>query len=140
MSNEQEWSTEFYSTEDGTSPVREFLEGLDDKTQARFIWSIEQLRIKNVNAREPLVKHLDGKLWELRRGSDGNIFRVIYFFFTGRKIVFLHGFQKKADKTPRQEIDIAQKRMDEYISREESENAKPFMRKRLLKANFGFNW
>lgn len=117
MPDEPEWSIEFYQDEQGQSPVREFLDGLDKKTKARFDWSIEQLRVRNVVAREPLVKHLEGKLWELRRASDGNIYRLIYFFFTGRKIVFVHGFQKKTQKTPRREIEIAQGRMEDYVER-----------------------
>ena len=107
MAEEQAWSVEFYLDEQGRSPVREFLKTLDRKTQARFDWSIEQLRTLNVRAHEPLVKHLDGKLWELRRASDGNIYRIVYFFFSGRKIVFVHGFQKKSQKTPRRELELA---------------------------------
>ena len=115
MANEQTWTIEFYQTDTGSSPVEEFLKSLDDKTQARFIWSIGQLRMQNVRAGEPLVKHIEGKIWELRRASDGNIYRLMYFFFTGRKIVFVHGFQKKTQKTPRREIEIAQERMEDYI-------------------------
>lgn len=121
MAKEQEWTIEYYLSEDGASPVQEFLATLDHKTLARFDWSIEQLKMLNVHAREPIVKHIEGKLWELRRASDGNIYRVIYFFFTGRKIVFVHGFQKKTDKTPQREIETAQKRMDDYIKRKKGE-------------------
>lgn len=45
----------------------------------------------------------------------------MYFFFTGRQIVFLHGFQKKTPKTPRGEIEIAQRRMNDFIQRQEDE-------------------
>jgi phage-related protein len=121
MADEQEWTIEYYLDEDGISPVREFLATLDRKTLARFDWSIEQLKLLNIRAREPLVKHLEGKLWELRRASNGNIYRLLYFFFTGGKIVFVHGFQKKTQKTPRREIEIAQKRMDGYIRRKGGE-------------------
>jgi phage-related protein len=119
MNDKQEWRIEFYRTESDDSPVQEFLASLDDKTQARFIWSIEQLRIRNTQAGEPLVKHIDGKIWELRRTSRGDIYRLLYFFFIGRRIVFLHGFQKKTQKTPRKEIKLAQKRMDNHIRRKE---------------------
>jgi phage-related protein len=121
MTDEQEWTIEFYLSEQGSSPVREFLNEIDKKTKARLDWAIEQLRIRNVQANEPLVKHLEGKLWELRRGSNGNIYRLLYFFFTGRKIVFVHGFQKKTQKTPRREIEIAQQRMEDYIQRKGGE-------------------
>jgi phage-related protein len=119
MNNGGDWSVIFYIEENGQSPVRAFLESLDAKAQARFRWSIEQLRVRNVQAREPLVRHLEGKIWELREESSTNIFRLLYFFFTGRRIVFLHGFQKKAQKTPRREIETALKRMQIFIDREE---------------------
>jgi phage-related protein len=80
--------------------VRGFLAGLDTKTQIRFAWSIEQLCLRNTQARPPLVKHLAGKLWELREESATNIYRVRYVFFTGQRIVLLHGFHKKSQKTP----------------------------------------
>lgn len=123
MVEERAWIVEFYRTEAGASPVEEFLKGLDDKTQARFIWSIEQLRVQNARAGEPLVKHIEGKLWELRRASNGNIYRLMYFFFVGRRIVFVHGFHKKSQKTPRREIEIAQARMDDYVKRKRGENS-----------------
>ena len=113
----EEWSIVFYTDRGGNTPVEDFLTSLDLKTQARFDWSIERLRVLNVHAREPLVKHIEGKLWELRRASGRNIYRLFYFFFTGREIVFLHGFQKKTQKTPRKEIQIAETRMEDYISR-----------------------
>jgi phage-related protein len=40
-------------------------------------------------------------------------------FYTGRHIVLLHGFQKKTQKTPRREIEIAQQRMEDFIRRNE---------------------
>ena len=121
MVEERDWSIEFYIDEQGNIPVLEFLRELDRKTKTRFDWSIEQLRVRNVRANEPLVKHLEGKLWELQRSSDGNIYRLLYFFFSGRKIVFVHGFQKKSQKTPPREIELAQTRMDDYIKRKEGE-------------------
>lgn len=85
--------------------------------------AIEQLRVRNTTAQEPLVRHLEGKLWELRRESDGNIYRLLYFFFTGRRIVVLHGFQKKTQKTPRREIEIALHRMQDFLQREKVKQA-----------------
>ncbi len=116
-----EWTVVFYHDDQGHSPVEEFLDSLDLKTLARFDWSIEQLRIRNVAAQEPLVRHLGGKLWELRRESGTNIYRLLYFFFTSRRIVFVHGFQKKTQKTPRSEIELAEKRMVHFIEREGGE-------------------
>ena len=116
--NGQEWFIVFYVEVSGNEPVRDFLHSLDLRTQARFDWSIEQLRIRNVQAREPLVRHVEGKIWELRRESDANIYRLLYCFLPGRRILFLHGFTKKSQKTPRREIEIALKRLVSFLGRE----------------------
>src|SRR5689334_19285626 len=118
MEPSTEWTTEFYLEASGRSPIEEFLDHLDLKTRTRFRWSMEQLRMRNVQAREPLVRHLEGELWELREESQTNIYRMIYFFFTGRRIIFLHGFQKKSQKTPRKELEIARRRYQDFLDRE----------------------
>jgi len=119
MTEPTEWTTEFYRDADGESPVEAFLDSLDLKTRARFRWSMEQLRARNVQARQPLARHLEGDLWELREESATNIYRVIYFFFTGRRIVFLHGFQKKSQRTPPGEIELAERRAADFRIRQE---------------------
>src|SRR5688572_9919076 len=116
-----EWSVVFYTDDRGNEPVREFLLNLDWTTRARFDWSIEQLRIRNTQAREPLVRHLEGKTWELRRESDTNIYRLLYAFGNGRQLFFLHGFQKKTQKTPSGEIEIAQRRLVDFTARSEGD-------------------
>ncbi len=118
MQGQEGWTLEFFIEDRGSSPVEEFLDGLDLKTRARFRWSMEQLRVRNVQAREPLVRHLEGDLWELREESRTNIYRVIYFFYTGRRIVFLHGFQKKSQRTPRRELAMARQRHGTFLARE----------------------
>ena len=63
-------------------------------------------------------RHLEGNLWELREESATNIYRVIYFFFTGRRIVLLRGFQKKTRQTPRRELETARSRHEVFLARE----------------------
>lgn len=121
MPDDDAWTIEFYIDERGESPVEEFLLGLDVRTKARLVWAFEQVRIRNLNAREPLVKHLDRELWEVRQSSRGNIYRVIYLFFRGRRIVLLHGFQKKTQRTPPREIELAARRRNSFIASEERE-------------------
>ncbi|SMC39903.1 type II toxin-antitoxin system RelE/ParE family toxin [Rhizobium sp. RU36D] len=86
--------------------------GLPPGLQARLIRLLEA--IENVGLeqfREPHVKHLEGKLWELRAKSSEGIARGIYVTVTGRRIVILHVFVKKSQKTPRMALEIAHKRM-----------------------------
>ena len=113
----EEWSIVFYVDSRGRTPAIEFLRALDIRTQARFDWSIEQLRVRNTQAREPLARHLEGKIWELRRESNTRIYRLLYCFLSGRRILILHGFQKKVRRTPPQEIATAQQRLDDFLAR-----------------------
>lgn len=63
--------------------------------------------------REPYVKHLEGKLWEMRlKGRDG-IARSLYVTATGKRVVVLRAFIKKTQKTPRSEIELALQRAKE---------------------------
>jgi phage-related protein len=62
---------------------------------------------------EPYVKHLDGKLWEMRmKGKDG-IARAIYITAQGERVVVLHAFVKKTQKAPQRALEIARERAKE---------------------------
>ena len=59
------------------------------------------------------MKHLEGKIWEMRmKGRDG-IARSLYVTAAGRRVVVLRTFIKKTQKTPRREIDLAVQRAKE---------------------------
>ena len=60
-----EWTVEYYVEDSGAVPVREFLKALEQQAYVRSLWSLEQLRQRNILAREPLVRHVAGKTWEL---------------------------------------------------------------------------
>ena len=111
-----QWVIVFFVDRPGHSPIVDFLGGLDARTRARFAWSIEQLRMRNTRAHEPLVRHVEDKIWELREESQTNIYRLLYCFASGRRIVILHGFQKKTQRTPRNEIVLAQQRLVKFMA------------------------
>jgi phage-related protein len=119
MSNGEEWAVEFYTDDNDHDLVAEFIRGLDSDTQSNIRAAIQYLRIYNVQAHEPHVKQIEGKLWELRITSNKNAYRIFYFMQTGRKIILLHGFQKKKQKTPKKEIETAQRRLASQSSRKE---------------------
>jgi phage-related protein len=61
------------------------------------------------------VKHLEGKLWELRMiGRDG-ISRAIYVTAAGRRVIVVRVFIKKTQKTPQRELELARQRAKEII-------------------------
>jgi phage-related protein len=63
--------------------------------------------------REPYVRDLEGPLWEMRmKGKDG-IARAAYVTAKGRRVVVIHIFTKKTQKTPRRDIETALRRAKE---------------------------
>lgn len=64
---------------------------------------------------EPHVKHVEGRIWEIRLiGRDG-IARALYVTASGKRVVIVRAFVKKTQKTPRHEILLALKRAEEVI-------------------------
>jgi phage-related protein len=63
--------------------------------------------------REPLVKHIDGKLWEMRASGSDLEGRALYAAVTGKRVVVVLAFIKKTRKTPRKLIALALKRVEQ---------------------------
>ncbi len=114
----QEFEIVFYDKPDGSEPVKEFLSSVDTKMRARILRTIDLLAQNGTELRMPYSEHLVGGIFELRIKSGSDISRVLYFFVIGRKIVLTNGFIKKTAKTPKSEIETAQKYRSEYLSRE----------------------
>jgi len=90
------------------------VDALPEDMQMRFARITDMIRDLGLQAiREPYVKHLDGKLWEMRLKGEDGIARSIYVAASGQRVVVLRTFVKKTDKTPRREIEIAFARMKE---------------------------
>jgi len=56
---------------------------------------------------EPHVKHIEGRLWEMRLKGRSGISRALYVTVVGRRVVIVRVFVKKTEKTPRREIYLA---------------------------------
>ena len=110
-----DWSVEFYSDSDGDSPVLDWYGSLDDKTKAKLIWIFQLLETNGIEVGMPYIKPLGDKLYEVRAEVNRNAFRVIYFLYTGRRFVLLHGFQKKTQKTPEKELERARKYLEDFL-------------------------
>ncbi len=82
--------------------------------QARFFRLADHIGSAGLeNLREPHVKHLEGKLWEMRLTGRDGIARVLYVTAVGRRVVVVRAFAKKTQKTPRAEIELALRRAKE---------------------------
>ena len=113
---------DFYETATGYSDIKEFLEETRKKAtknkDARIQYGqmaryIELLKQNGTNLPIEVVKHIEGRIWELRPGVN----RVFFFYHDGERYVLLHHYRKKSDKTPRREIERAKEEMNDYILR-----------------------
>lgn len=109
---------EFYKTANGTSPVEEFLESLDDSQARKVLWVLRLVRELNPIPSNYFTKMVNSDdIWEVRVQFGGNIFRLLGFFDCAKLIILTHGFQKKTQKTPKQHIELAESRKRDYLSR-----------------------
>lgn len=77
----------------------------------RLAERIEAVGLERVG--EPHVRHLRGKLWEMRFGGRDGIGRAIYVTAFGRRVVVVHAFVKKTQKTPGAALELAERRSRE---------------------------
>ena len=102
-------SVAFFRTETGRESVRDWLKSLprehrkiigEDIKTVQFGWPLGM----------PLVRKLDRNLWEVRIRLRDGIARVL--FTTGeRRMILLHGFIKKSQKTPKADLELAKTRL-----------------------------
>jgi len=110
----------FYEDRNGKSPVYEYMEQLakkndkDSRIKLNKIGDyIETLKQYGTAAGEPYIKHIDGKIWELRPLRD----RILFVGWVNGSFVLLHHFMKKTQKTPVREIEKAKRELDDIIER-----------------------
>ena len=110
----------FYYKADGSCPVRDFLDTLDDKMLAKLLGTISLLEANGTQLREPYSKSLGDGIFELRAKQSSNITRILYFF-RGRASDHPDKWLcQKTQKTPPEEIALAQKYRADYFHRKES--------------------
>ena len=103
-----DWTVETVASVDGE------IEALPVALRARLVRLLQAVENVGLDALPaPHVKHLEGKLWELRVRAEGGTARGIYVTAAGRRVVILHVFAKKSRKTPRRALETARRRMKE---------------------------
>jgi phage-related protein len=104
----------FYREEDGSVPVLEWLEGLDNaKAIAKCRAKLERLAALGHELRRPEADLLRDGIYELRIGLSHINYRLLYFFSGKGAVIVSHGFTKEA-KVPAKEIALAVARKDRF--------------------------
>ena len=87
--------------------------GLPDTLAARYIVLTRRMVVLGPKLGEPHTKAFGGGMFELRLKGAQGIARVFFCTLVGKRIVMLHSFIKKFDKTPLRECEIAEARLKE---------------------------
>ena len=112
----------FYSDSKGNEPIAEFISELYQKSHAdknarinfnKIAAYINLLSKKGTRIGEPVTKHLDGDIWELRPLDN----RILYAYYKDNKFILLHLFVKKTKKLPPRELEQAKRNLADYIER-----------------------
>lgn len=116
----------FYRDKAGKSEIVDYLDELKEKSlidksarinREKILAYMKALSEYGTRIGKPIVKHIDGNLWELRPLSN----RIFFFYWKDNKFVMVHHFIKKSQKTPKKEIEQARRNMKDYIERNEKQ-------------------
>jgi phage-related protein len=100
-------------TVDGRCYVIEFIEQLELDEQAKLLSLLERTADYGPPRNTEKFKKLEGDIWEFKSYQV----RILCFFDRGQIIIATHGFKKKRDKTPKREIERAERMREEYLER-----------------------
>ena len=107
-----------YETEDGKTPVEDWMDSLDPKMRAKLIAMLLLLEEKGNALRKPYTESLGDGIFELRAIQGNNISRALFFFYFNQRIIVTNGFIKKQQKTPANEIQLAKERRLDLLRQE----------------------
>ena len=102
------WTISYYS-----AALQRDLPGLPATIQARYVHLTARMMVFGPDLGMPHTRAMGEGLFELRLKGAGGIARVLYCTLSGRRIVMLHAFVKKSEKTPPRELALARRRMKE---------------------------
>lgn len=94
----------------------DFLNHLKPEVKKKFNWTLKLIATLN-RVPSKYFKHLEGSsgLYEVRVEVGSDIYRVFCFFDKGQLVILINGFQKKTQKTPKNELELAEKLKKEYF-------------------------
>jgi len=104
-----------FRTAAGRRPIKEFIDGLSDADAAAVIAAMKDVTQSGL----PAARHLRGEIYEVRADGDRQAFRIL-FASEGRRgqvLLSLEAFSKKTQKTPREKIQLAERRLADWRRR-----------------------
>ena len=113
---EKNWQVIYYISPSNQIPVKDFLDSCSPSIKAKAFRILLNLEEYGLQAIIPHIKKLTGTtLWEIRLLGKKSA-RILYATLVGKKVLLLHAFYKKKQKTPKKEIKIALNRLYESLT------------------------
>jgi hypothetical protein len=105
------WNIDFYTGDDGTLPVRIWLDTVPQDVRGKVLARIELLKTGGPTLDYPYTSQIEGKLREARLRVGKTRYRVLYFFDEDRTAILLHGFTKATAAVEESDKKIGRTRM-----------------------------
>lgn len=114
----------FYKDKKGKSDIIEYLDSLLQKSKSnkdakinreKILTYLRVLSKYGTRVGEPVVKHIDGDIWELRPIKN----RIFFFYWKDNQFVLLHHYIKKSQKAPLKELERARSNLRDFLERNE---------------------
>jgi phage-related protein len=113
---------DFYKASNGKCPVNQYIDSLSSKQAKKVAWVLNVVESLNQVPTDYLKKlKSTDDIWEVRVQLASNIFRLLGFI-EDERLILTNGFTKKTQKTPRREIDKAERRKANYITRKRNKD------------------
>jgi len=111
------WQVLYYSKKDGSMPVKEYIDNLSHREQAKTLAFIGLLEEKGPDLPRPYADFLEDGIHELRIKLKGTQVRVLYFFCYQNIIVLTNVFDKHSAKVPKSKINLAKESRIDFLTR-----------------------
>lgn len=108
----------FYSKSNQRQPVKEFLATLNTQERARILACLKNIEELGFESPRVQFRQIKGTLWEIKIRLASGQFRIFYVAIKNHILVLLHAYKKQSQKAPKNEIEIAEKRMKEILNYE----------------------
>ena len=124
---EDKFEVEFFKTDNGNKPAKEFLDSLDKKMRSKMLWLLSILEENGNELREPYSKYIGDHIFELRAKVGTDITRMLYFFYHNGRIIVTNGFVKKRRAKMSELRDYINEQLKDPEFKKEWDNLEPEM-------------
>ena len=122
------WHVLYYESAEGECPVKEFIDSMSERNQAKTLAVIAALEGRGPNLPRPYADLLKDGIHELRVKLSGNQIRILYFFCYRDFVVLTNVLRKNTAKVPESEIRKATRCRDDFLARADEKNLRELVK------------